>query len=534
MAVPHLYISLQAGYGMLNGIIVALLGTDSETEVSAALAGVTGLTRAAWPGYISCKGRSLIRQKSTISGLCGWHRLQNYTSSAWVSAALSKSNIPDSWLRRLGADIHRRNPEAVLHPVPAGKICHWEPSAGEVFAHRQLRAGFSPHWINLDSMASPIFVSRPLPNVSLLSVARGVQLALLGAFRALQNPLLYSSRFNRRSLNVILWSLAFQLALWMPFFAAGCIILTLLYFLESQKLLVVEQYLHHIQHHVLQIGGLLMMSLRFFKPELDELFLTSLEFVDAVHSNSTKEPKIYSKNLLKVAPEAARSSHYPQSIFELIKHKYRHSAEFSSYVKRNMRTAFLNLAVSYVSKRWTVCALAVRLLTLRNLNNQIGTVPAIACFSVLNFVPRELSVCLITTYWGTKNLIHDLLLPYFSRVRFSALDKKSWMKAREGVLLGFGIVFYELITQLPWFSLFAYGIGEASIAYLITKISDPPPESPKQLINWTASQLVWSETSLNDVLNGAFTETDEGFTPIPGTFLFGNLESDDSLHVASD
>lgn len=374
-------------------------------------------------------------------------------------------------------------------------------------------------------MASPKFVSRPLPNVSLLSVVRGVQLAFLGAYRTLQNPQLYSSRFTHRSLNVILWSLAFQLALWAPFFAATCILKLIGRVYSSRALLTVLTYLHYTQHNVLQIGGLLILSLRFFKPELDELFLTSLEFVDSVHNRSSPDPKEYKKHLDIVAPKQSSSTYKPHTLVDMIKHKYLHSADFASYVKRNLRTWLFNIAARFVSKHWKLGALAVRLLSLKNLNDLLGTVPALVCFAILNSVSRSYSVWIITTYWGTRNLIHDLLLPYFVRVRFTNLDKRAWMRAREGVLLGFGIIFYELITQYPWLSLFAYGIGEASIAYLVTKISDPPPNNANLLINWTASQLVWSDTSLQEVLNGVFWDTDEGFIPVPGSFLLTTIDT---------
>lgn len=396
-----------------------------------------------------------------------------------------------------------------------------------------LRAGFSRFPSHSISMASPKFVSRPLPNVSLLSVVRGVQLAFLGAFRALQNPQLYSSRFTRRSINVIFWSLAFQLTLWAPFFVATRLLLLILSFSDSPALKLVLKYLYYTQHNVLQIGGLLILSLRFFKPELDELFLTSLEFVDSVHNRKAKVPREYKKNLEIVAPKNPKTTYNPQSIFELVKYKYNNSSEFASYVKRNVRASLVNMVVKFISRKWTIGAFAVRLMSLKNLNDQLGTVPALACFAVLNSVSRSYSIWLITTYWGSRNLIHDLLLPYFTRTRFSNGDKKAWMSAREGVLLGFGIVFYQLIVQLPWLSLFAYGIGEASVAYLITKISDPPPNNPNLLINWTASQLVWSDGSLQQVLNGVFTDTDEGFIPVPGSFLFGNIDSEEKDTFAS-
>lgn len=81
------------------------------------------------------------------------------------------------------------------------------------------------------------------------------------------------------------------------------------------------------------------------------------------------------------------------------------------------------------------------------------------------------------------------LEPYFSRVRFSRDQKKHWFHDREGVLFGFGVGFY-IFLKVPLLGVLIYGIAEASTAYLITKITDPPPP-PAQAENFAESQVTW-------------------------------------------
>ena len=94
-------------------------------------------------------------------------------------------------------------------------------------------------------------------------------------------------------------------------------------------------------------------------------------------------------------------------------------------------------------------------------------------------------------FFASRSLMRELLEPYFSRVRFTKEQKKRWFQDREGLLFGelseiygaagradtetgFGVGFY-LILKVPMLGVLIYGIAEASTAYLITKITDPPP-----------------------------------------------------------
>ena len=65
-----------------------------------------------------------------------------------------------------------------------------------------------------------------------------------------------------------------------------------------------------------------------------------------------------------------------------------------------------------------------------------------------------------------------------------------WFHDREGLLFGFGIGFY-IFLKIPLLGVLIYGIAEASTAYLITKITDPPPP-PTYSEKFAESQVRWT------------------------------------------
>lgn len=81
------------------------------------------------------------------------------------------------------------------------------------------------------------------------------------------------------------------------------------------------------------------------------------------------------------------------------------------------------------------------------------------------------------------------LEPYFRRIKFTPEQKRRWFRDREGVLFGFAFGFTVLL-KTPFIGVLMYGVAEASTAYLITKITDPPP-SPAESEDFAESQVTW-------------------------------------------
>lgn len=56
-------------------------------------------------------------------------------------------------------------------------------------------------------------------------------------------------------------------------------------------------------------------------------------------------------------------------------------------------------------------------------------------------------------------------------------------------MFGFGFAF-TVVLKTPFIGVLMYGIAQASTAYLITKITDPPP-APEQSEGFAQSQVAW-------------------------------------------
>lgn len=57
------------------------------------------------------------------------------------------------------------------------------------------------------------------------------------------------------------------------------------------------------------------------------------------------------------------------------------------------------------------------------------------------------------------------------------------------MLFGFGVAFFMML-KIPLIGVLVYGIAEASTAYLITKITDPPPP-PAERDAFVEGQVRW-------------------------------------------
>jgi len=119
----------------------------------------------------------------------------------------------------------------------------------------------------------------------------------------------------------------------------------------------------------------------------------------------------------------------------------------------------------------------------------VSTPPAVAIFATAFVLPKSYLVVFLQTYFSSRTLMRELLVPYFNRVYFTSEQKKRWFKDREGVLFGFAITF-TVFLKIPLVGVLIYGIAEASTAYLITKITDPPPP-PATSQGFAASQVHW-------------------------------------------
>lgn len=318
------------------------------------------------------------------------------------------------------------------------------------------------------------------------AVLRGIQLTLVAAHRALQNPALFSSEHYKQAAIAVAAGIAIRLAISIPILGVRVLIwfLSLIFRLDTvtwdDKVL---EGLNFIAEYVLQVPLFLMTLMRYATPTLDNLFMESLKWVDTTYVQMHKhdDPKnlreMYYPNLRQYTTRDGSTS--TSSTAEAI----------SMFLYRFARKAMISIAVYSLSYLPIVGRFVLPAASFYTFNAAVGLGPASVLFGTGIFLPRRYLVIFLQTYFSSRSLMRELLEPYFARIRFTKQEKRQWFRSREGLLFGFGIGFYVLL-RVPLLGVLIYGIAEASTAYLITKVTDPPPP-PANNVNFAASQLEW-------------------------------------------
>ena len=216
-------------------------------------------------------------------------------------------------------------------------------------------------------------------------------------------------------------------------------------------------------------------------------FMDSLKWVDHTYVEKHKHED----------PNTLRDMYYPNLRQYRKKDGSTHSsstAEASSmFVWRFARKALVSLAIYFLSYTPYIGRLVLPAFSFYTFNSAVGLGPAAVVFGTGVFLPRRYLVIFLQTYFASRSLMRELLEPYFARIHLSKEQKRNWFRSREGLLFGFGVGFYTLL-QVPLLGVLIYGIAEASTAYLITKITDPPPSpnSPaSEIEHFIESQQIW-------------------------------------------
>lgn len=368
----------------------------------------------------------------------------------------------------------------------------------------------------------------------MLAVLRGLQLTVLGAVRALKNPYLVQSGYYKKSAKAILISLIIQIALWLPIWLLRFLIWMLMLVASPTAISNFQNIvdtLEFIENNVLNIGLFLVSAVRFFQPEMDELFLFSLEFVDKIYKKKHPESNRYFYSPLahtqKHHAAHKRIAHtYPKPTdiagwLEYLGQFLTHDSGFIQFLKRYLKHSALSLAVFLLSGVPIFGRVVLPATSFYSLKKVIGTSSAVAIFAVGLIVERKYMIIFLSTFWGGRRLVRELLAPFFSRVPLDHEGRELWFKAREGIMFGFGCGFYWFL-KVPFVGVLAYGIAEASSAYLISKVSEPlppPGSSNHDLEKWVQHEIEW--TTKEKFLSG-YTLNNDGFgtaVGIPGAFV---------------
>lgn len=212
-------------------------------------------------------------------------------------------------------------------------------------------------------------------------------------------------------------------------------------------------------------------------------FMESLRWVDVTYVQKHKHDD----------PKELRDMYYPNlrqySTRDGSTHTTSTAEAISMFLYRFSRKAAISLAVYLMSYLPVVGRFVLPAASFYTFNQAVGLGPASVIFGTGIFLPRRYLVIFLQTYFSSRSLMRELLEPYFARIRFNKQEKRNWFRSREGLLFGFGIGFYTLL-RVPLLGVLIYGVAEASTAYLITKVTDPPPPS-NRADGFASSQQEW-------------------------------------------
>ncbi|OBR05226.1 Transmembrane protein UsgS [Colletotrichum higginsianum IMI 349063] len=348
-----------------------------------------------------------------------------------------------------------------------------------------------------------------LSHFDLNQILRGIQLTLVGvlmptavkAHRALQNPALFTSDHYRQAGIAVLSGLAIRLVISIPIIGVRVLLWTLSLFVSLDHVTWDDQIvggLNFIEEYVLQVPFFLMALMRYVTPTLDNMFMDSLNWVDKTYVHKHKNED----------PDKLRDMYYPNlrtyKVSDGSTHTTSTAEAISMFLYRFARKGAISLAVFALSYLPFVGRFVLPAASFYTFNKAVGLGPASLIFGTGIFLPKRYIVIFLQSYFASRSLMRELLEPYFSRVHFTKEQKKNWFRNREGILFGFAIGFYTLI-KIPLVGVLIYGIAEASTAYLITKITDPPPPATER-VAFAESQQEW--TNKHEFLNLSLSEMD--------------------------
>ena len=328
-------------------------------------------------------------------------------------------------------------------------------------------------------------------NIDPNAVLRGAQLTVVGAWRALQNPRLFKQENYRQAAIAVAAGIALKLMIAAPTTLIRILMWLLSFVFDYSQSTWDESMisgLDFVEKSVLQIPFFLMTLMKYLTPALDNMFMESLAWVDTTYAlkhqsqDASQLRGMYHQNLEAYTRYTGR----PEAL------RIRHGSPYKAawtVLSRHVRRGALSLTVYALSFVPHIGRFVLPTASFYALNRAIGITPAVGIFSTSIFIPRRYIVIFLQTYFSSRALVRELLEPYFSRIKFTPAQKRKWFRDREGLLFGFGVGFY-LLLQIPLLGILIYGIAEASTAYLITKITDPPP-LPAKSADFAESQVCW-------------------------------------------
>lgn len=244
-----------------------------------------------------------------------------------------------------------------------------------------------------------------------------------------------------------------------------------------------------------------MTFMRYLSPTLDNMFMDSLAWVD----------KTYLQKHQSDNPDELRAMYYPNlRLYDSHGSQQKRDPweAAAKFLKRFGKKAALSLGIYMLSFLPYVGRFVLPAASFYTFNKEAGLQPAVLIFGSALIVPKKYLVMFLQSFFSSRSLMRELvsfyrfnaligatanlpsqLEPYFARVQYSPEQRRLWFHDRTGVLYGFAVAFFVFL-KIPLLGVLIYGVAEASTAYLITKITDPPPH-PSEAEEFKKKDVRW-------------------------------------------
>ncbi|KAG0357656.1 hypothetical protein BC939DRAFT_458470 [Gamsiella multidivaricata] len=318
---------------------------------------------------------------------------------------------------------------------------------------------------------------------------KGARLAIEGCFIALTNPDFKNGRLYKTLFRLLLFTLVAhlvtQVLFFLPMAAIGSLLRVFSYAADadtsdSQRGLEVFSNKAHELMSSVPLLGLLFMRYLYPQP-LDDIFVDSLMYSDHLllqeHEHAKQEQARNPTAVDSTSPSIYVMDHRGPFTPALLAYplKVQQWQEMWRYMRRTWRRlkwALLFLVLSWVP---VLGRFAFPIASFLSTIQAIGSKPLAVVFALASFMlPRSVSVYLLKGFFGCRALTRELLDPYFIRIGMSHYQKRKWFNYRKSVLLGFGVVFY-IGCSIPIIGVAVYGLAQASSAFVLQSLADPPP-----------------------------------------------------------
>lgn len=158
-----------------------------------------------------------------------------------------------------------------------------------------------------------------------------------------------------------------------------------------------------MEHSVLQVPFFLMSFMRYLSPAMDEMFMSSLEWVDQTYVQKHKSDD----------PSGLRAMYYPNlqlySQHAETAKKKDPSKAMKAFLMRFGKKAGLSLGIYLLSFLPVVGRFVLPAASFYTFNKAVGLQPALLIFGSSLFLPKRYLVMFLQSYFSSRSLMRELV-----------------------------------------------------------------------------------------------------------------------------